>query len=109
MAQFRGFCKGSRSGNTLNKSEKKRNDNIAKLGCVLCYYMGINDTPAELHHVRRFGGKRSLAPILPLCTEHHRGSTGVHGLGAKAFEKHHQVEFNTLLDIVESKLQGIKP
>lgn len=88
----------------MNKKDKKRHDDIARLGCVLCYYLGINDTPAELHHVRRFGGKRSAAPILPLCTEHHRGSTGVHGLGAKAFERHHEVEFDTLIEIVERRL-----
>jgi hypothetical protein len=88
----------------MNKKDKKRHDDIARLGCVLCYYLGINDTPAELHHVRRFGGKRSAAPILPLCTEHHRGSTGVHGLGAKAFEKHYEVEFDTLIEIVERRL-----
>lgn len=88
----------------MNKKERKQNDNIARLGCVLCYYMGFNDTPAELHHVRRFGGKRSEAPILPLCTEHHRGATGVHGLGAKAFERYHEVEFDTLLDIVKVRV-----
>ena len=88
----------------MNKKDKKRHDDIARLGCVLCYYLGINDTPAELHHVRRFGGKRSSAPILPLCTEHHRGSTGVHGLGAKAFERHYEVEFDTLIEIVERRL-----
>jgi len=92
----------------MNKKDKKRHDDIARLGCVLCYHMGYHDTPAELHHVRRFGGKRSEAPILPLCTEHHRGATGVHGLGAKAFEKYHQIEFDTLLGIVESKLQRVK-
>jgi len=88
----------------MNKKDKKRHDDIARLGCVLCYYLGINDTPAELHHVRRFGGKRSEAPILPLCTEHHRGNTGVHGLGAKAFEKRYEVEFDTLIEIVERRL-----
>lgn len=88
----------------MNKKDKKRHDDIARLGCVLCYHLGYNDTPAELHHVRRYGGKRSAAPILPLCTEHHRGATGVHGLGAKAFEKHHGIEFDTLIDIVESRL-----
>jgi hypothetical protein len=89
----------------MNKKERKLNDDIARLGCVLCYHLGFNDTPAELHHVRRFGGKRANAPILPLCTEHHRGATGVHGLGAKAFERYHKVEFNTLLDIVKARLQ----
>jgi len=88
----------------MNKKERQQNDNIARLGCVLCYHMGYHDTPAELHHVRRFGGKRSLAEILPLCTEHHRGATGVHGLGAKAFERYHQIEFDTLLDIVKVRV-----
>jgi len=88
----------------MNKKDKKRHDDIARLGCVLCYYLGINDTPAELHHVRRFGGKRSEAPILPLCTEHHRGNSGVHGLGAKAFQRHYEVEFDTLIEIVERRL-----
>jgi hypothetical protein len=88
----------------MNKKDKKRHDNIARLGCVLCYYLGINDTPAELHHVRRFGGKRSEAPILPLCIEHHRGNSGVHGLGAKAFERRYEVEFDTLIEIVERRL-----
>jgi len=89
----------------MNKKERQQNDDIARLGCVICYRMGFDNTPAELHHVRRFGGKRSEAPILPLCTEHHRGATGVHGLGAKAFERYHQIEFNTLLDIVKARLQ----
>ena len=83
----------------------KHLDNIARLGCILCWHMGFNDTPAELHHVRRFGGKRSAAPILPLCTEHHRGATGVHGLGAKGFEKYHNIDFQTLIDLVEQRLK----
>jgi hypothetical protein len=28
----------------------------------------------------------------------------VHGLGAKAFERYHQVEFDTLLDIVKVRV-----
>lgn len=27
--------------------------------------------------------------VIPLCPEHHRGRTGVHGLGTKAFPQHH--------------------
>jgi hypothetical protein len=26
--------------------------------------------------------------VIPLCPEHHRGKTGVHGLGTKGFPKH---------------------
>jgi hypothetical protein len=84
--------------------KKKQYDDIARLGCVLCWHFGYNDTPAELHHVRRFGGKRDNSPVIPLCTEHHRGNTGVHGLGAKGFEKYHQIDFETLIEIVANRL-----
>lgn len=34
-------------------------------------------------------GKRSNHhSVIPLCPEHHRGNTGVHGLGTKGFPKH---------------------
>jgi hypothetical protein len=26
--------------------------------------------------------------VIPLCPEHHRGKTGLHGLGTKGFPKH---------------------
>jgi hypothetical protein len=33
-----------------------------------------------------------------LCREHHRGDTGVHGLGRKAFERKYQVTEEQLLE-----------
>jgi hypothetical protein len=69
------------------KDEKKYLDRVARLGCILCRSaFGVKDSPAEIHHIRRFGGKRSTSPVIPLCPEHHRGNSGVHGLGAKGFE-----------------------
>jgi hypothetical protein len=38
-----------------------------------------------------------------LCIEHHRGNTGIHGLGTKAFEKQYEVTQQELLDWVLSK------
>ena len=71
----------------MGKNEKKSLNQIAELGCILCSeVLGIEGSQAELHHVRRFGTKRATSPILPLCPEHHRGNSGVHGLGAKGFE-----------------------
>ena len=68
-------------------NEKKYLDKVARVGCILCRTaLGVKDSPAELHHIRRFGGKRSASPVIPLCPEHHRGNSGVHGLGAKGFE-----------------------
>jgi hypothetical protein len=69
------------------KDEKKYLDRVARVGCMLCRTaLGVKDSPAEIHHIRRFGGKRSTSPVIPLCPEHHRGNSGVHGLGAKGFE-----------------------
>jgi len=68
------------------KAEKEHYRKLADLGCILCIeHLGIYGSPSEIHHIRR-GGKRSNAPVIPLCTEHHRGNTGIHGLGRRSFE-----------------------
>ena len=63
---------------------------VAALGCLLCRRLGYLGTPAELHHIRTgtgAGRRASDAETIPLCTEHHRGNTGLHGMGRKAFER----------------------
>jgi hypothetical protein len=74
------------------KAEKQHYDRVARLGCILCRQLQvkeINDSPTEIHHVRRFGGKRSLAEVVGLCAYHHRlGDSSYHALGAKGFEKY---------------------
>jgi hypothetical protein len=81
----------------LNKEEKKLYENIARLGCSLCRHLGYGETPCEIHHIRRFGGKRKNAEVIGLCPEHHRGNTGVHGLGRKGFENRYGIDEQTLL------------
>jgi len=81
----------------LKKSEKLHYDNIARLGCSLCRHLGFGETPCEIHHIRRFGGKRENAEVIGLCPEHHRGNTGVHGLGRKGFESRYGIDEQTLL------------
>jgi hypothetical protein len=40
--------------------------------------------------------------VIPLCVEHHRGRTGVHGLGTKGFARHHGFdELDLLADVRE--------
>jgi hypothetical protein len=34
------------------------------------------------------GRRAPNSAAIPLCPEHHRGNTGVHGLGTKGFPKH---------------------
>lgn len=69
------------------KAEKEQMRKFAELGCILCIeHLGKYGTPAEMHHIRR-SGKRSNAPVIPLCPIHHRFSnTSIHGLGRKSFE-----------------------
>ena len=58
---------------------------VAEVGCVICReHYGV-ETPAEVHHVAEGSGKRSDFMTAGLCIEHHRGQTGLHGRGTKAF------------------------
>lgn len=74
---------------------------VASLGCALCHHLyGEHDPgPVELHHLREGGwGKGSYLTLMPLCVEHHRGKTGIHGMGTKAFVKHYGITQQELLD-----------
>ena len=71
-------------------AEKKHMGRVAELGCAVCRKIGHPGTPAELHHTRAgvgAGRRSSHWDVIPLCPEHHRGNTGVHGLGTKGFAK----------------------
>ena len=82
------------------KLEKEHYGKVARLGCILCKStLGYDDTPCEIHHIRRLGGKRSLAPVIGLCPEHHRGNTGIHGLGRKGFEARYGIDEQALLEL----------
>lgn len=80
----------------MNKNDKKHYSAIAGLGCSLCRHLGYGETPCEIHHIRR-AGKRDNAPVIGLCPEHHRGNTGIHGLGRKGFEGQYEVTEEALL------------
>jgi len=85
------------------KAEKERYGKVARLGCILCWHIGYEGTPAELHHIRR-AGRRDNAPVIPLCPEHHRGNTGIHGLGRKAFEAKYELSEEDLSVFTEHLL-----
>ena len=82
----------------MTKDEKEKYRKIAELGCSLCRHQGNAGTPAELHHIRK-AGKRSNAPVIPLCPYHHRGSnTSIHGMGRKRFEREYGITEDELLE-----------
>ena len=75
----------------MSKEEMIHKGKLAALGCMVCRRLyGITDSPVELHHLRTGGwGKGNYKTLIPLCPEHHRGKTGIHGMGTKAFDRHY--------------------
>lgn len=89
----------------MTKEQKLHYRQMASLGCSLCRELGYGETPAEIHHIRRTG-KRSTAPVIPLCPAHHRFSnTSIHGLGRRSFERRYGLTEEYLL---EKSLELIK-
>ena len=92
------------NGLMATKNEKNYMARVARLGCILCSsVLGYEDSPAELHHIRR-AGVRATSPIIPLCPEHHRGNNGIHGLGRKGFERKWNTTEEALLQKVKESL-----
>lgn len=93
---------------TKTAEDRRHMDAVAQLGCVVCWRVhGLFSPLVELHHPRRGAGMGQRAAhqdVLPLCVEHHRGSTGVHGLGTKGFEKHYGFSEADLLADVRTRL-----
>ena len=91
----------------MNKAEKEHLSKVAALGCIVCRHLGYEGTPAEIHHPRRgtgLGQRASHYDAIPLCPEHHRGNTGIHGLGTKGFPKKWGFTEADLLDEVKMLL-----
>lgn len=84
-------------------------NSVAELGCLVCKRMGYSDTPCEIHHIRAgtgAGRRSSNWDVVGLCPEHHRGNTGIHGLGTKGFAKYWGFDEQDLLKDVQLALNG---
>ena len=92
----------------MTKDEKKYLSKVADLGCIICYRLGYAGSPCEIHHCRGIGlglgVRNSHYNVIGLCAEHHRGDTGYHGMGRKAFERKYGVTEQELLDQVKGLL-----
>jgi hypothetical protein len=92
----------------VTKAEKQYMGKVAEIGCILCKHLNLGETPAELHHPRTgigAGRRASHMDVIPLCPEHHRGNSGLHGMGRKAFEKYYGIEELELLEKVKECLR----
>ena len=90
-------------------SERQHKAKLVLMGCMVCRRLfGQHDPgPVELHHLRGGGwGKGDWMTLIPLCPEHHRGQSGVHGLGTKGFHKHYGFDQSDLLADVHKEIKG---
>ena len=90
----------------MTNAERKHLESVAGLGCILCWHKGIQESPAEIHHIRTgtgAGRKASHYETIGLCPTHHRlGNEALHVMGRKAFERHHGItELELLVRVKE--------
>ena len=91
----------------MTKDERAYLSKVAALGCAICRRLGYSDSPACIHHQRTGTGAAKRAShfnVAPLCHEHHLGSTGIHGMGRKAFERHYGI---TELDLIAETRKAV--
>jgi hypothetical protein len=69
---------------------------VAELGCAVCQIRELGVSPAEVHHLFDRAARSDFLTA-PLCPEHHRGATGFHGAGQRAFERMHKLTEYDLL------------
>lgn len=74
----------------MSNKSKRHMQRVRDLGCVLCQHLGLGVTPAEVHHIGDTATRSDWLTVA-LCTEHHRGPTGFHGLGQRAFERRYKL------------------
>lgn len=84
---------------------------FARLGATYgaAWDRSLGATPAQVHHVREGQGMSQRASnflTVPLCPEHHQGSTGLHGLGTNAFERTYGLSELDLLALTLERLEG---
>ena len=91
----------------MTKAEKAYKAKLAELSCFICekifgQHPGGN---VELHHLRTGGwGKGDYTTLIPLCFDHHRGVSGIHTLGTKAWERTFNVSQKDLLNEVQERM-----
>ena len=85
----------------MKKTERVYLQKIADLGCIVCKKLGYDGTPAEIHHVKRFGAKRDHTQVIPLCPHHHRTSKESYHLNPLWFSE----KFGTQQELLEETMR----
>lgn len=84
----------------------KHLERIHSIPCVVCVHMGMAPTwPTEAHHLESIRDGHSDYAAVSLCTEHHRGKTGVHGLSRSGFEARYKL---TPIDLLALTIKALE-
>lgn len=86
----------------MSSESKRHMGRIAQMPCAICGAFGVH-----VHHIRTgigMGMRASDFDTLPLCPEHHQGMTGIHGMGRKAWERHHGITELELLKKTKERM-----
>lgn len=84
------------------KAEREHMERVASLGCIACYNLGYDDTPAEIHHITTgvgMGQRASNYQVIPLCHTHHR--TGGPGVAIHAGKETWELRHGREIDLLE--------
>jgi hypothetical protein len=98
------------------KEEKAYHDKLAAMGCAICVRLGFDGSQAQIHHVRKHGGRRDLQEmnVIPLCPTHHselhanrRNYGALYGIEEQALADEMRTRFMPMLrQSTESRLHG---
>ena len=88
----------------LKKAEKQWLNDIAEDGCILCHFLELGETPAQIHHVQFVRNAWTNFATVPLCQEHHTGRNGGHGLSRRGFEAKYKLDSIDLIALTIGRL-----
>ena len=82
---------------------------VARVPCVLCAYMGLGDSPSEVHHMKFSTGASDRASdytTIALCVRHHRVEypDSVHALKEKGLRLRYNV---SEIDLLAMTIEGV--
>ncbi len=82
---------------------KKHMGRVAQIPCLICEKCGLDNTPAQVHHVFDSAARSDFLTI-PLCPTHHQGALGFHGLGEREFNRRYSTTEAELLAMTIERL-----
>jgi len=88
----------------MSAAGKRWMSRVAELPCLICEQMGVRqETRTEVHHCFD-NSHRSDVLVAALCTQHHSGPLGFHGLGEREFNRRYRLDELRLVEATIRRL-----